>query len=233
MKIAGFQKTTLSDYPGEVACTIFLHGCNFRCGFCHNPDLVTGDLGEGFSRENILNFLKERIGKLDAVCISGGEPLATLDLDFVREIKALGYLVKIDTNGSFPVKLRELIDEGLIDYVAMDVKASKEKYAEVVCANVDMGKIEESIKMIHDFGNYEFRTTVVGRFHDAFVMRSLGRWLNEVCGGKPKKYFLQGFKKEGEMVDKSFSDELNVLEKDLDEMKECVGEYFEEVRVRV
>jgi len=233
MKISGLQKTTLSDYPGEVACTIFLHGCNFRCGFCHNPDLVTGAVTEGFSRENILGFLKERAGKLDAVCISGGEPLATLDLDFVREIKALGYLVKIDTNGSFPEKLKELIDEKLVDYIAMDIKASKEKYPEVACASVDMEKIEESIKMVHDFSNSEFRTTVVGRFHDAFIMRALGRWLNDVCGQKPKKYFLQGFKKEGDFVDKSFVEEENVSEKYLEEIKECVDEYFEEVGVRV
>jgi len=180
MKIAGLQKTTLIDYPGEVACTIFLFGCNFRCGFCHNPELVLKDTGEGFSEENVLKFLKERKGKLDAVCISGGEPLMSLDFDFVRKIKSLGYKIKIDTNGSYPERLKELIDEGLVDAVAMDIKASRERYPEVVGINVDMDKIEESIKLIAGLQNYEFRTTVLEKFHDVEDMKSLGEWLNNV-----------------------------------------------------
>ena len=233
MKIAGLQKTTLIDYPGEVACTLFLYGCNFRCGFCHNPGIVIRDFEEGFSEENIFKFLKERKGKLDAVCISGGEPLMTLDIDFVRKVRDLGYKIKIDTNGSFPDKLKQLIEEGLIDAVAMDIKADKKNYSKVVCANVDISKIEESIKIISELDNYEFRTTVLEKFHDAVEMKAMGKWLNEICGKKPKKFFLQGFKSNGDLIDGSFSKERDVSEKYLVELKDCVDEFFEEVGVRV
>ncbi len=184
MKIAGLQKVTTIDYPGEVACTIFLHGCNFRCGFCYNPDLVIKDSEGEFSEEDVLNFLEKRVGKLDAVCITGGEPLMTLDLDFVRKIKDLGYKIKIDTNGSFPDKLREIISEGLVDYIAMDIKGDKENYSKIAGVDIDLDKIETSIKMIHSFGKYEFRTTIVDRFHDMNSVINLRKWMNEVCGGK-------------------------------------------------
>ncbi len=233
MKVAGLQKTTLIDYPGEVACTLFLYGCNFRCGFCHNPELVIRNFDGGFSEENILKFLKERKGKLDAVCISGGEPLLTLDFDFVRKIKGLGYKIKIDTNGSFPERLKELIDEGLVDAVAMDIKGSRENYSKIANVNVDIKKIEESIKLISGLDNYEFRTTVLEKFHDVENMKSLGEWLNNVCGKKPKKFFLQGFKSQGDLIDSTFSNEKNVSEEYLIELKGCVDEFFEEVGVRV
>jgi len=233
MKVAGLQKTTLIDYPGEVACTLFLYGCNFRCGFCHNPELVIRNFDGGFSEENILKFLKERKGKLDAVCISGGEPLLTLDFDFVRKIKGLGYKIKIDTNGSFPERLKELIDEGLVDAVAMDIKGSRENYSKIANVNVDIKKIEESIKLISGLDNYEFRTTVLEKFHDVENMKSLGEWLNNVCGKKPKKFFLQGFKPQGDLIDSTFSNEKNVSEEYLIELKGCVDEFFEEVGVRV
>ena len=233
MRIAGFQKASVIDYPGEIACTIFLHGCNFRCGFCYNPDLVVREVRGVYSEESVLEFLKKRVGKLDAVCITGGEPLMSLDFDFVRKIKDLGYKVKIDTNGSFPDKLRELIEFGLVDYVAMDIKGVKRNYSKVVGVGVDIKKIEESIKLVHDFGEYEFRTTVVGRYHDAYAVMSMARWLNDVCEGKPRRFFLQGFKSGSEMIDSSFSKEANVSEKFLVELKECVAEWFEEVEVRV
>ncbi len=233
MRIMGLQKMTLIDYPGEVACTIFLFGCNFRCGFCHNPDLVIRKFEAGFSEEDVLKFLREREGKLDAVCISGGEPLMSLDLDFVRRIKGLGYKVKIDTNGGFPEKLKKLIDEELVDAVAMDVKASRKNYSEVAGVEVDMGKIEESIRLISDFKNYEFRTTVVGRFHDVDEVRLIGLWLGEICGKKPKKFFLQGFKSKGDLIDESFLKEEDVSEGHLNKLKNCVVGFFEEVGVRV
>ena len=234
MKISGLQKVSVIDYPGEIACTIFLHGCNFRCGFCYNPDLVVGDFEGGFSEEDILNFLKSRIGKLDAVCITGGEPLMSLDFEFVKKIKELGYKVKIDTNGSLPSKLKEFINLGLVDYIAMDIKGPKEKYSEVACVNVDLDKIEESIKMVHDFGNYEFRTTIVGRLHDAYSVMSMARWLNKVCEAKPKNFYLQGFKRNKEgMIDEDFQNELDVSEDFLKELNECVLDFFESVEVRV
>ncbi|MFH1521385.1 MAG: anaerobic ribonucleoside-triphosphate reductase activating protein [archaeon] len=233
MKIAGLQKVTTIDYPGKIACTIFLHGCDFRCGFCYNPDLVIKEGAENFSVESILKFLEKRKGKLDAVCITGGEPLMSLDFDFVKKIKELGYKVKIDTNGSFPGRLKEMIDLGLVDYVAMDVKSCRKDYSKVAGVVVDLKKIEESIKIVDEFGG-EFRTTVVSRYHDIDSLKDLGKWLNKICGAKPKRYFLQGFKRnKGGMIDSSFLEEKNVDEKFLNELKNSVEEFFEEVEVRI
>ena len=234
MKIAGLQKVTTIDYPGEIACTIFLHGCNFRCGFCYNPDLVVKDFVGGFDEKDVLGFLKKRIGKLDAICITGGEPLMSLDLDFVRKIKNLGYKIKIDTNGSFPNKLKEIIGLGLVDYIAMDIKGDGKNYSKIAGVDVDLKKIKKSIKIIHDFGKYEFRTTIVNRFHGADSILNLGKWLVEICGEKPQRFFLQGFKKNKDgMIDSDFSKEKNVDEKFLKELKENVEEFFEKVEVRV
>jgi len=232
MKIGGFQKATLIDYPGKVACIVFLYGCNFRCGFCYNTDLVLGDGREGFSEEEILDFLEKRKGKLDGVCITGGEPLMSLDFDFVRKIKDLGYLIKIDTNGSFPEKLRELIDLGFVDFISMDLKGSKEKYSEVAGVSVNLEKIEESIKIVGNFPESEFRTTVVYRFHDANEIKKIGEWVSGVCGKKPSNYFLQGFRPEGEMVDSDFLNEKRVSESFLLNLREVALDYFEEVGVR-
>jgi len=234
MKIAGLQKVTTIDYPGKIACTIFLYGCNFRCGFCHNPDLVTKKFEGGFSEEEILEFLEKRFGKLDAVCFTGGEPLMTIDFDFVKKIKDLGYKIKMDTNGVFPDRLSELIDKNLVDYIAMDIKGTRENYSEVAGVIVDIEKIEKSIKKIHEFGNYEFRTTIVNKFHSINSMVETGKWLNKICGGRPKEFFLQGFKKDGgEMIDPNFLKEENISEEFLKELKENINEFFEEVEVRI
>lgn len=233
MKIAGLQKVSTIDYPNKISCIIFLYGCNFRCGFCYNPDLVIRDFEGGYTEKEILDFLKKRTGKLDAVCITGGEPLISLDLDFVRKIKDLGYLVKIDTNGSFPEKLKEMIDLKLVDYVAMDIKGSSSKYTKIIGALVDLKKIEESIRIVNDFSNSEFRTTIVGRYHDEDEVLEMGKWVNEVCLGKPKSLFLQGFRKgESGMIDDDFEKEENVGEKYLDKMKFVLKEFFNEVEVR-
>lgn len=221
------------DYPGKAACTIFLYGCNFRCGFCYNPDLVIREAPQEFSEEYIFDFLKKRIGKLDAVCITGGEPLMTLDFDFVRKIRDLGFKIKIDTNGSFPGRLKEMLDLGLVDYIAMDIKGPREDYSKVAGVNVDLNKIEESIKIIHDFGNYEFRTTIVNRLHDLSSVISMVKWLNEICGGKPKVFFLQGFKRnEAGMIDDDFQNELDTGEVFLRELEKSVRDYFKELEVR-
>ena len=233
MKIAGLQKTTLIDYPSVVACTIFLHSCNFRCGFCYNPDLVIHESKSNLSEEEILNFLKKRQGKLEGVCITGGEPLISLEKTFLKKIKEMGYLIKIDTNGSFPEKLKEIIDEKLVDYVAMDIKSTKEKYPQVVGINVDLKKIGESIKLIYDFGNYEFRTTIIKKFHDAKEMERIGKWLSEICGTKPKQYFLQGFKNKNNFIDENFKNEKDVTESYMKELKKIADNYFEKVEIRV
>ncbi|NPE26429.1 anaerobic ribonucleoside-triphosphate reductase activating protein [Methanococcoides sp. SA1] len=266
MKIGGLQKVSTIDYPGEIACVVFLWGCNFRCGFCYNPDLVVRDVEGEFESEEVLSFLSKRMGKLDAVVITGGEPLLSLDLDFVRRVKAMGFKVKIDTNGSCPERLRELVDEELVDYVAMDVKGAKEDYFDITGVDVDMGKIEESMRIVDSFGKgemgldkqneglgqlskngtqiladsdgldsrSEFRTTVTGLFHDVDRLRKMGVWMGEVCGGKPGKIFLQGFKRNEEgMIGKEFLKEKDVLESDVLVMKEGVEDLFGEVGVRV
>lgn len=233
MKIAGLQKTTLIDYPSKIACTIFLWGCNFRCGYCYNTDLVIRECRENFSKEKILNFLEKRKGKLEAVCITGGEPLINIDTGFLEDIKKIGYLIKIDTNGSFPDKLKELIDKGLVDYVAMDIKGSREKYSEIVQINVDLNEIEKSVKLVYDFGDYEFRTTIVERFHNREEMKEIGEWINKICKGNPKRYFLQGFKNKGDFIDEKFKEEKEVSEEYLNKLKKIAEKYFEKVEVRI
>ncbi|MAG61270.1 anaerobic ribonucleoside-triphosphate reductase activating protein [Candidatus Pacearchaeota archaeon] len=233
MLIKGLQKTTLIDYPGKIACTIFLFGCNFRCSFCHNPDLVINDGGKIYGESEVLEFLKNRVKYLDGVCITGGEPLVCLDVDFVRKIKDMGYKIKIDTNGSFPEKLKLLIDEGLVDYVAMDIKASREMYGVVVNSKVDLDKIEESIRIISDLENHEFRTTILPGFHDENEIKRIMEWVKGLIGDNLGRYYLQGFKNHGKFVGEGFEMERDVGEDYLDKLKGIVEGYFGDVGVRV
>ena len=178
MVICGIQKLTLLDYPGKVACTIFTGGCNFRCPFCHNADLVTGKPEVTVTGEEIFRFLRKRQGLLDGVCISGGEPLLQPDLeDFIRGVRSLGYSVKLDTNGSMPDKLESLAEKGLLDYVAMDLKNAPEHYGRTIGAETyDVGNIDRSIRFL--MGGeipYEFRTTVVREFHQKADFEEMGR----------------------------------------------------------
>jgi len=232
MKIAGLQKVSTIDYPGEICCVVFLWGCNFRCGFCYNSELVIEECEGVFSEEEFFEFLAKRVGKLDAVCISGGEPLMSLDLDFVRKIREMGFKIKLDSNGSFPERLREMVKEGLVDYIAMDVKSCREDYSEVAGVDVDVGKIEESMKIVNDFGG-EFRTTVVPGFHDAEKLVKMGRWMNEICEGKPGRIFLQGFKPQASMIDLKFMESKEVSEMELLRLKEEIEGLFGDVGVRV
>ena len=232
MKIKGIQKTTLIDYPQKIACTLFLFGCNFRCGFCHNPELVLKEEGKTFSEEEILDFLEKRKNQLDGVCITGGEPLMSLDKNFLRKIKNLGYLIKIDTNGCFPEKLKEIIDEGLVDFVAMDVKSDKNNYEKIVGVKVDFQDIERSIKLISEMENYEFRMTIIKELGEEEI-KNLSVWLGEVCRKKPKMFCLQGFKKEEKMIDEKFQEQRNTTKEELDELKNSIKNYFENVEVRV
>jgi len=232
MKICGLQKTTLIDYPGKTACTIFLYGCNFRCGFCHNPELVIEKNENIFSEKEILDFLDKRKKYLEGVCITGGEPLLTLEKNFLKEIKKIGYLIKIDTNGSLPEKLKEIIDENLVDFVAMDVKASKENYKKITNSGISLEKIEESIRLISKLENYEFRTTVIEGIHNIEEMKKIAEWLNELIG-KPKKYALQAFKNSGKILNEEFRNKKDTSEKFLREIKEAIKDDFEEVEIRV
>ena len=194
MKISGLQKMTLLDYPGKVACTVFLQGCNFRCPFCHNSDLLGAVGPEGITQEALLAFLKKRQGLLDAVCITGGEPALQKDLpQLIRAIKELGYLVKLDTNGTCPDMVKALAEEKLIDYVAMDIKNSPAGYADAAGAKVDLSKLEQTMQFLMSGGvDYEFRTTVVNELHDAQDMKQISQWLLKLSGGKgAKRLYLQ------------------------------------------
>ncbi len=199
MRIDGLQKMTLLDFPGKVACTVFTGGCNFRCPFCHNALLVT-KLPEkpDYTEDEILSFLEKRVGLLDGVAITGGEPLLNPDIaDFIRKIRSMGYAVKLDTNGSFPERLKAIVSEGLVDYVAMDIKNRKEKYAETIgLKNHDLSKIEESVEFLKSGAvDYEFRTTVVKQFHTVEDIRAAAEWISGA-----KRYFLQNFVDSGELI---------------------------------
>ena len=195
--ISGLQKMTLLDYPGKVACTVFLQGCNFRCPFCHNSDLLGKDGPDTIPAETLLAFLKKRVGLLDAVCITGGEPTLQKDLlELIRQIKALGYLVKLDTNGSRPAVLKALAEEGLIDYVAMDIKNSSSEYGKTVgVPNMDLTGVEESIRyLLEEHVDYEFRTTVADELHAEQDMEEMGRWLcGLIPGRKPRRHYIQPY----------------------------------------
>ncbi len=234
MIISGLQKLTLIDYPDKLACTLFLYGCNFRCGFCHNPELVIEKNNIKYSEEEILDFLKKRKKYLDGVCITGGEPLLSLEENFLREIKSLGYFIKMDTNGSFPEKLKEFIEKGLIDFVSMDLKSSKENYSKVAGVDVNIEKIQKSIKVIAESGiDYEFRTTILNRFHNREEIKALCEWVMKILEKRPKKYVLQGFKNQGKLIDKNFLKEKDVSEEYLLEIKEDVKDFFDKIEIRV
>ena len=197
MTISGLQKMTLLDFPGKVACTVFLHGCNYRCPFCHNSELLEGNAEPLMTVEEFLGFLKKRVGLLDGVCVSGGEPTLSPGLrDLLAAIKELGFAVKLDTNGSRPAVLKALVAEGLVDYVAMDIKNAPSRYA-ATCgvSRVDLAAIEESAAfLISGAVDSEFRTTVVDPLHDVSSIEEMGRWLHNIAGGKPiKRLFLQPF----------------------------------------
>lgn len=201
MKILGLQKMTMLDFPGRIACTVFTGGCNFRCPFCHNASLVLPErMGEAreIGEEEFFRFLKGRKGLLDGVAITGGEPLLNSDIDlFLRKIRALGFAVKLDTNGSFPQRLKALTAEGLLDYVAMDIKNSPEKYAATVgLPEIDLAPIRESVEFLLE-GRVpcEFRTTVLPAFQKEEDFPKIGEWIRGA-----EKYFLQNFVDSGELI---------------------------------
>ncbi len=191
MEIHGLQKMTLLDYPGRVACTVFLGGCDFRCPFCHNGALVDGSAPAELDDGALLTFLKKRRGLLDGVCVTGGEPLLRPGLEeLLHAIKELGFLVKLDTNGTHPSRLRALVERGLVDYAAMDVKNSPARYARTAgVPDLDLGAVRESVAfLLSGAVDYEFRTTVVKEFHDAESFRDIGPWL-----AGARRYVLQSF----------------------------------------
>ena len=203
MKIKGLQKTTLLDFPEKLACTVFTGGCNFRCPFCHNASLVlrAGEAQE-ISEADFFNYLSKRKGMLDGVCITGGEPTLCPDLeDFIKKIKELGLLVKLDTNGTFPEKIESLLDKGLVDYVAMDIKNSKSKYALTAGISEFPDSVEKSISIIiNKAPDYEFRTTVVRELHTPQDIAEIAKQISNA-----KKYFLQSYVDSGDTIESGFS----------------------------
>ncbi|MBO7708941.1 MAG: anaerobic ribonucleoside-triphosphate reductase activating protein [Lachnospiraceae bacterium] len=194
MKIYGLQKMTLLDYPGHVACTVFLGGCDFRCPFCHNYELACGKAEAVMDDQELMQFLGKRTGLLDGVAFTGGEPLLAAGLpDLIRAVREKGFRIKLDTNGYHPEKLRRMLEEGLVDYVAMDIKNSPGKYA-LTCGirdagRLDISRITESIRLLMSSPtDYEFRTTVVRELHEAADFEEIGQMISGA-----KRYFLQCF----------------------------------------
>lgn len=204
MKICGFNKTTLLDYPGKVAATIFIGGCNFRCPFCHNSSLITNFSAQpGISQDEIFHFLKKRQGILDGVCITGGEPTLYPELsDFLIKIRALGYQIKLDTNGSHPSVIQTLVKENLVDKIAMDIKSAPDNYSSltgVPCP--DLHAIKKSVSfLLEGHIDYEFRTTVVRELHSERDFIEIGEWLKDA-----KAYYLQAYKDSEDVLQPGFS----------------------------
>lgn len=204
MIISGLQKLTLLDYPGKMACTIFTGGCDFRCPFCHNASLVKDS--ENFpiiSQKELFDFLEKRKNILQGVCVTGGEPTIHKDLkEFIKKIKDMGYLVKLDTNGNHPEVIKDLVESKLVDYVAMDVKNSLNKYSITVGREkFDTKNIEESIKyLLSDVVDYEFRTTVVKQLHAENDIKDIGKLIKGAS-----RYFLQSFVDSGDLISDGYS----------------------------
>ena len=199
MRILGLQKLSLVDFPGKVAATVFTGGCDLRCPFCHNAPLVLPGRGtSALDAGGVLDFLASRRGLLDGVVLSGGEPLLQPDAaDFLAEVKAMGFAVKLDTNGCHPDALADILDRRLADYVAMDIKNSLEKYPWTVgVPGFDTAPVERSARLLMEGpADYEFRTTLVRPFHEVGDMETIGRWLRGA-----RRYYLQAFVDSGDLV---------------------------------
>jgi len=202
MNVQGYQKMTLLDYPGKVACTVFTGGCNLRCPFCHNAGLVLNPNETPSVENEVLDYLEKRKGLIDGVCITGGEPLLQKDLSsFIRKVKSMGFSVKLDTNGSMPEKLDEILKENLIDYVAMDVKSSPAGYEKAAGAGISFEVFRRSIDIIRKSGiDHEFRTTIVKGIHTEKDLEEAAKLLSG-----EEKYFLQSFKDSGNLIGEGLS----------------------------
>ena len=226
MDVSGIQKMTLLDFPGKCACTVFLAGCNLRCPFCHNASLVLAKPEPAMAEEEFFAFLKKRRGLLDGVCITGGEPTLRKDLPgFIRRIKELGYLVKLDTNGSNPEMLRQLLEEKLLDYVAMDIKNCPERYGET-CGGIDiLSAVEESLSILRESSvEYELRTTCVKPFHDTEAMEAMCKWLQGT-----EHYYLQAFVDSGDLVGSGVS---GFTKEEMEALRQAVLPHIPNTRIR-
>lgn len=229
MKLGGLQETSLLDYPGKICAIVWTVGCNFRCPFCYNQNMVFSNT-ELLPEENVFSFLDTRKGKLDALSITGGEPLLHEDIgDFAREVKKRGFLVKVDTNGTFPDRLEQLLTDNLIDYVSMDVKAPKDKYDVLTGVETSVEDIDRSISIIKDMApDYEFKTTVVPSFLEKEDLITIAEeWLQDA-----KRYYVQQFKKDAPLISKELEDITPYPQEYLYEIVEEVKPYFEQCDVR-
>lgn len=222
MKISGFKKTSLVDFPGKIASTIFLGGCNLKCPFCHNPELVFNN-GQSLEKTEIINHLKKRKNLIDGICITGGEPTIHEDLpEFLKELKEMNFLIKLDTNGTNPKMLKTLINNQLVDYVAMDIKSSFDKYQEAVGTTTDLKKIKESINFLKNSDiKSEFRTTAVPRFMDH---QDFEKICMNLAGAHT--FSLQQFDNKSNLLDNSLNEETPYSEKELLEFKKRAEKYF-------
>ncbi|MCC8127102.1 MAG: anaerobic ribonucleoside-triphosphate reductase activating protein [Clostridiales bacterium] len=228
IRIHGLQKLSMVDYPGKIAATVFTGGCNLRCPFCHNALLVTR-LSESpqLDTEDVLQFLRRRRGLLDGVVLSGGEPLLQEGvIEFLQAIRELGFLIKVDTNGCYPAVLADILDRGLADYIAMDIKNTPEKYAQTTgTSSFDLKPVENSLMLLREGRvDYEFRTTVIREFHRLEDIATIGHWLQ----GAPR-YFLQNFEDSGNLIGTGFH---GFLLEEMEEMAAAVRPYFEQVKIR-
>lgn len=228
MRVCGLQKLAMVDFPGKIAATVFTGGCNLRCPWCHNALLVTR-LGESpaLDETEVLSFLKGRRGLLDGVVLSGGEPLLQSGAaDFLQRVRDMGYAVKVDTNGCYPQALAEILDRRLADYVAMDIKNSREKYA-ATCglAALDLAPVDESLRLLRRSGvDFELRTTLVKELHAPEDMAAIGKWVGEV-----PHYYLQNFVDSGNLIGSGFS----AFERpELEEMAAVLRRYVTNVALR-
>lgn len=228
MTIHGFNKLTLLDFPGKVACTVFFGGCNFRCPFCHNGNLVLHpDREPVVEEEQVFRVLEKRKGILDGVCITGGEPTLQRELPaFITRIKSMGYLVKLDTNGYRPEVLKMLVEDRLVDYVAMDIKASPSRYPQVCgLEGLEILKIQESIEyLMEGHVDYEFRTTVMREFHQKEDFEIIGKWLKG-C----RRYFLQGYRESDFVISPGFT---GYSREQLERFRTQLLKYIPQVEVR-
>ncbi|PIP28803.1 anaerobic ribonucleoside-triphosphate reductase activating protein [Candidatus Kuenenbacteria bacterium CG23_combo_of_CG06-09_8_20_14_all_39_39] len=230
MLIGGLQKTSLLDYPKKVSAIIFTMGCNLRCPFCYNPQLVTRlNKRDIIPQADIFEFLKRRKNVLEAVVISGGEPTQHKDLpEFIQKIKDMGLLVKLDTNGTNPLMLKKLIQDKLIDYLAMDIKGPLPKYSKIVNVKVATGKIKESIKIIMNSDlPYEFRSTILPALHSKEDIEKMAKLITGA-----KKYYLQKFQASGDLNNQDFDNYKSYTDKETKRLCKIAGKYVEKCLTR-
>jgi pyruvate formate lyase activating enzyme len=230
IRISGLERSSLLDYPDKVSAVIFTHGCNLRCPYCHNPELVVDKFCRKtqITQKYLFQFLKNRKGKLDGVVITGGEPLIQQDLGkFMKKIKDMGYLVKLDTNGTYPKRLNKLLKDNLIDYIAMDVKYPRSDYIKSSARKGVSNRITESIQIIMNSDiEYEFRTTYVKKFHDIKSVEKIGKMIKGA-----NKYYIQNFRA-GKTLDPHLSSINSFTQKELKEMKKTMSKYVKKVYIR-